>query len=96
MSNITVWSKPNCGKCELTKKTLTRGNVPFTIKDLTAPENRSQLEKFVAQGLRSAPVVQTPSDTWADFRPDKLSTAIQAYRDSAPQPTVAVTGPSVA
>lgn len=77
---ITVWTLPDCKYCETTKRMLTNAEVEYTTKDLTAPENRRQLEAFKLRGFTSAPIVQTPTDTFSGWRADKLVTAINEYR----------------
>lgn len=96
MPTITVWSKPGCVQCNATTRTLNHENVPYAENDLTDPKHRQQLEAFVAQGFREAPIVQTPTDTWSGFRPDKLSTVVAHHRAATPSPAVSVDGPHVA
>ena len=38
MSNITVYSKPNCMQCEFTKRWLHNNGLPYTAIDVTKDE----------------------------------------------------------
>jgi glutaredoxin-like protein NrdH len=68
-SNVTVYTKPNCKQCDLTKEALTKKGIPFETEDLTEPAN---LEAAKSLGFASAPVVMVGNDGWAGFRPDKI------------------------
>lgn len=66
----TVWTTPSCVQCEMTKKQLTRLNIPFEVKDLS--ENPEKLEEFKGKGLLQAPIVETAHGIWSGFRLDKI------------------------
>lgn len=67
---VRVYTKPDCVQCELTKDLLTKKGVPFVIDDITDPGN---LAAAKALGLTSAPVVVVGTESWAGFRPDKIT-----------------------
>lgn len=73
---ITVYSVPECGQCEATKRVLNRAGMPYTEVDLS--RNREQLDRLKALGFKAAPVVETPLGTWSGFRPDKLAALTRA------------------
>lgn len=81
---ITVYTKPACPQCDMTKRLLDAACLDYETADITAPEQADQLAAFKAEGLSSAPIVDigdavirdvaTGRDVsrWAGFRPDLL------------------------
>ncbi|WP_350270833.1 NrdH-redoxin [Brevibacterium sp. CBA3109] len=88
MSNITVWTAPQCGKCESTISFFKGAGFPPNIKDLSAPENLDKLKEIKAAGHSQAPYVETPTDSWSGLRPDKIAQTIAVERAAAPSPAV--------
>lgn len=80
---ITVWTKPNCVQCTAVKRRLTDAGVPFTERDLTAPENASDLEYFQKLGYRSAPITEHGHAAVAGFVPADIDRIIAAWRETA-------------
>lgn len=71
MTAITVYSKPNCPNCTLTKRALDRAALGYSEVNLM--ENASALEKVKQAGFMAAPVVMTDEgDAWSGFRPDLI------------------------
>lgn len=89
---VTVYTTPTCPQCDMTKKTLTRGNVEFDVVDLsTNPEAMDYVKNEL--GYSAAPVVVAGTQHWSGFRMgaiDSLTKAIHsedsklrdAYRES--------------
>ena len=73
---ITIYSLPNCMACKMTAKQLEKAGLDIEVVDLAqAPE---ALEAFKAQGIKQAPVVQTPQgEQWSGLRTDKIKQTIQ-------------------
>lgn len=73
---LTVYSKPNCMQCEMTKMWLTQNKIPFEAVDIEA--NPGALELLKHYGYSSLPVVSIDdelsdeSKTWMKFQIDKL------------------------
>ena len=73
---ITVYSRPNCMQCKMTKMWLTQNNIPFEAVDIEA--NPGALELLKHYGYSSLPVVSIydelidESKTWAGFQIEKL------------------------
>ena len=73
---ITVYSKPSCMQCEMTKMWLTQNKIPFEAVDIEA--NPEALELLRHYGYSSLPVVaiddelSDESKTWAGFQIEKL------------------------
>jgi glutaredoxin-like protein NrdH len=67
---VTVYTKPNCIQCDMTKNWLDREDIPYTVIDLT--ENKQAYDMVVEFGFLAVPVVVTNDGMWAGFKPDKL------------------------
>jgi glutaredoxin-like protein NrdH len=67
----TVYTKPQCIQCDMTKRLMDKIGVEYTTVDIV--ENPEELDKLIALGYRAAPVVITDSDSWAGFQPDKIT-----------------------
>ncbi len=74
---VTVYTKPDCKQCELTKRYLESRGVAFQVQDLREAGN---LAAAKALGHLAAPVVVFAPDgagtevSWSGFRPDMLDT----------------------
>lgn len=66
---ITIYTKPNCQPCRMTKKYLTENHIDFT--EINGLEHIDQLKD---EGFASFPVIKTETDSWAGFNPTKLKT----------------------
>ena len=73
---ITVYTKPGCMQCEMTKMWLTQNKIPFEAVDIEA--NPGALELLRHYGWQTLPVVaiddelSDKSKAWAGFQIDKL------------------------
>lgn len=73
---LTVYSKPNCMQCEMTKIWLNQNKIPFETVDTKA--NTEALELLRHYGWQTLPVVAIDDEisdetkTWAGFQIDKL------------------------
>ena len=73
---LTVYSRPNCMQCEMTKMRLKQNDIPFEAVDIEA--NPGALELLKHYGYSSLPVVaiddelSDESKTWAGFQIEKL------------------------
>lgn len=73
---LTVYSKPSCMQCEMTKIWLTQNKIPFEVVDTGA--NPEALELLRHYGWQTLPVVAIDDEisdetkTWAGFQIDKL------------------------
>lgn len=68
---VTVYTKPSCVQCDMTKRMLDNLGVPYDTVDIT--EDEMSLNKILEMGFKSAPVVITDTDSWAGFNPDKIN-----------------------
>lgn len=73
---LTVYSRPNCMQCEMTKMWLKQNDIPFEAMDIEA--NPGALELLKHYGYSSLPVVaiddelSDESKTWSGFQIEKL------------------------
>lgn len=73
---LTVYSKPNCMQCEMTKIWLNQNKIPFETVDTKA--NPEALELLSHYGWQTLPVVviddeiSDNSKSWSGFQIDKL------------------------
>jgi glutaredoxin-like protein NrdH len=71
MEKVTVYTKPSCVQCDMTKKMLDKNNIQYSTVDIT--KDISAFEMIKGMGFMSAPVVITDTDAWAGFQPDKIN-----------------------
>ena len=89
---LTVYTKPDCPGCKMTKRELDKAGAHYTEIDLTTRPDL--VEQFRAEGLRSAPVVELGAERVAGFNVAKIR-AIAAQAMSPTPPTApAPTGAS--
>lgn len=67
---VTVYTKPNCVQCNMTKKYLDDRGVEYSTVDIT--QDSEALDKIINQGFKAAPVVNAGSEWWAGFKPDLI------------------------
>ena len=70
MMKITVWTKPNCSQCEMTKKQLDKRGIIYQEKRLD--RSPKAVERFLELGLLAAPIVETDRKQWSGFRLEKI------------------------
>lgn len=70
----TVYTKPNCVQCDMTKRMMNNLGIEYSTIDIT--EDSEALDLILGMGFKSAPVVITDSDSWAGFQPDKINSII--------------------
>jgi glutaredoxin-like protein NrdH len=71
----TVYSKPACVQCNGTYRGLMkRGQVEgvdYVVVDVT--EDEAALAHVLALGYQQVPVVETETEHWSGYRPDKMA-----------------------
>ena len=67
----TVYTKPSCVQCDMTKRMLNNLGVDYDTVDIT--QDPAALEMILGMGFTSAPVVITSTDSWSGFNPDKIN-----------------------
>lgn len=68
MMKITVWELPNCVQCNQTKREFDKRGIVYKVRKLTP----KAVDKFLAIGFTSAPIVETDAKRWSGFRLDKI------------------------
>lgn len=84
--DVIVWTKPACVQCTAVKRRLTEANVPFVERDLTHPDNASDLEYFQKLGYRSAPITEHGTTAVPGYAPAEIDRIIAAWREQHPTP----------
>lgn len=69
--SITVYTKPGCVQCNATFRALDKTNTEYHSIDVS--QDSAALERIKQLGYMQAPVVETSTDHWSGFRPDKIS-----------------------
>jgi glutaredoxin-like protein NrdH len=73
---ITVYSKPACPQCNMTKKVLDKAGLEYSVVDLTQDAEATAL--VTELGYSSAPVVVAGDQHWSGFRPSMIETLVVA------------------
>ena len=69
--SVTVYSKPSCVQCNATYRALSKKGIDYHVVDVSEDENA--LAHVLALGYQQVPVVETATDHWSGYRPDKIS-----------------------
>lgn len=72
--SITLYSKPDCPQCELTKRDMDILGISYQTVDIS--QEQDQLEKLASMGYRSAPVVETATDIWSGYDQEKIKNLV--------------------
>lgn len=68
--DITVYTKPDCRQCDMTKSLLDKEKLEYSVADVYEPEN---LKLVTDLGYSGAPiVVLSTGEHWYGFRPDLI------------------------
>lgn len=70
MMQITLWTKPNCPQCEMTKKQFDNRGIIYQVKRLD--RSPKAVERFLELGLLAAPIVETDDRRWSGFRLNRI------------------------
>lgn len=82
MSEITVWSKPNCVQCKAVYRAFDTAGVSYEVKNL--PDHPEKLEWFKEHGFASAPVVEAEGfETFAGYNVNVVKAIIAAQAQAA-------------
>ncbi len=68
---VTVYTKPACVQCNATYRALDKKGIEYKVIDVT--EDSAALEHVRTLGYMQAPVVETETEHWSGFRPDKIA-----------------------
>ncbi|WP_016997006.1 glutaredoxin-like protein NrdH [Kocuria atrinae] len=69
--SITVYSKPSCVQCNATMRALDKKGVNYSVIDVT--EDQAAYDHVIELGAQQVPVVETETEHWTGYRPDKIS-----------------------
>jgi len=72
----TVYTKPACVQCDMTKRYMDKNGIEYTTVDIT--KDPEALDMILEMGFQSAPVVISEAGNWAGFQPDKINLLLAA------------------
>ena len=75
MAEITVYSKPNCVRCEMVKRYLTDKGVKF--EEIDVFQDAEALAMLRDAGYSEMPVVDTGGEFHTGFRPEILAKVVK-------------------
>ena len=67
---VTIYSKNNCVQCKMTKRFLDTNHVEY--REINLDEQPEYIEHVKNLGFNDAPVIQTATDAFSGFQPNKL------------------------
>ncbi len=68
---VVLYSMNDCIQCKMTKRLLDSEGIAYQEINLDeSPQSREYVTKEL--GFMAAPVVETDTDVWSGFRPDKI------------------------
>lgn len=68
---VTVYTKPNCPQCMMTKKVMDQVGVKYETIDVMADDKAREM--LMTLGYRRLPVVNAGDDNWwMGFQPSKI------------------------
>lgn len=70
---ITVYTKPGCSRCDLTKRHLTSLDADFEMVNV----GPGMLTQLAQEGFTSLPVVKLGEVAFCGFQPDKLEELVR-------------------
>jgi glutaredoxin-like protein NrdH len=72
---VTVYTTPSCPQCEMTKKSLSKGNIRYNVVDLSQDEVAMAMVTNEL-GYAAAPVVIAGDQHWSGFRHGRLTNLV--------------------
>jgi len=73
---VTVYTKPACVQCGATVRALERRGIAFRLVDVTADDGA--LAHVRELGHQQVPVVETATEHWSGYRPDRILGLVRA------------------
>lgn len=67
----TVYTKPSCVQCDMTKRYMDKNGIVYNTVDIT--EDADALKMILDMGFLAAPVVISEKGNWSGFQPDKIN-----------------------
>lgn len=80
MPEITVYGKPGCQQCHITRRALDKARLPYTYHDVSIDE--AAHEVVTALGYQTLPVVTAGDMHWSGFRAGQLRLLAEIYPEA--------------
>lgn len=78
MSDVIIYTKPDCRWCEITKRRLDAYGLSYT--EIDVEQDTEAYAKITDEwGFKVVPVVETPFDVWSDYNEDKIRQTKEDY-----------------
>lgn len=90
---ITVNGTEDCVQCKRATALLDREHVPYEYVDLHLEENQSKLAALRAAGFQQMPVIETPTERFTGFDPDRIKKAAVEVRTAVASQDLELTTP---
>lgn len=78
MSDVTVYSKPNCRACVGTKRKLDKAGVNYDVVDVTQDDEAFAF--IQSEGVKAMPYVKTPNGSWSGLDEAKIDELVDSYK----------------
>lgn len=65
-----VYTKNGCIQCKMTKKLMNQMKIAY--KEINIDENKEALDYLKEKGVKSAPYIETETESWTGFQPSKI------------------------
>lgn len=65
-----VYTKNGCIQCKMTKRLMDQMKIDY--KEINIDEDKAALTYLKEKGVKSAPYIETETESWTGFQPDKI------------------------
>lgn len=72
---ITVYTRPSCGPCMMTRRRLDAAGIPHRVVDISQDDEAR--DYVMALGYLQAPVVVVGDEHWSGFRPERIKNLVK-------------------
>lgn len=79
---ITVNGTEDCVQCKRATALLNKEQVPYEFIDVHLEANQAKLATLRVAGFQQLPVIETPTERFTGFDPDRIKQAAAEVRDS--------------
>lgn len=71
---IKLYTKPGCVQCRATERAFEKHGLSYDTIDVSegTPEALGALRHLQEEGYLTVPVVETGTDAWSGYRPDRI------------------------
>lgn len=92
---ITINGTEDCVQCKRATVLLDKEQVPYEYIDLDLEKNQAKLAALRAAGFQHAPVIETSTERFTGFDPDRIKKAAAEVRESLMTTAPELTSPQL-